>query len=266
MKTQNLWKPLVASLKKHSPEILTGLGIAGMFGAVVTAVHATPKVISILNRESEKRMSVEKPTDMVWHEKKQCYMLPVKDVLKLSWKYYIPTASILVASAGCIIGANTVNFKRQAALTLAYNLSERAFHEYKEKTVQTLGEKKEAVLRDSIAQDHLDKTPLKEEKVIVNDRAGDVLCLDFQSGRYFKTSIEKLRKMENELNKRMLSEDYITLNDFYYSIGLDSIGLGDSVGWDLDHGMMDLAFSSLIKDDKPCLVLEYEVVPLLWKV
>ena len=30
-------------LKKHSPEILTGIGIAGMISATVMAVRATPK-------------------------------------------------------------------------------------------------------------------------------------------------------------------------------------------------------------------------------
>lgn len=259
MKTQNLLKPLATTLKKHSPEILTGLGIAGMFAAVFTAVKVTPKARDILDRESERRMSGETPVDMVVIKKTGVYRLPNWDVVKLTWKCYIPTALLLLSSTGCIIGANTVNFRRQAALTLACNLSERAFREYKEKTIETLGAKKEAVLRDSIAQDHLDKTPLEKDKIIVTDKTGDTLCLDFQSGRYFMTSIEKLRRTENELNKRLLHEDYISLNDFYYAIGLDPIGLGDDLGFHIENGLINFGFSSLIKDDKPCIVLEYEV-------
>lgn len=34
---------LKTSIKKHSPEILTGIGIAGMITTTVMAVRATPK-------------------------------------------------------------------------------------------------------------------------------------------------------------------------------------------------------------------------------
>ncbi len=36
---------LKTSIKKHSPEILTGIGIAGMITTTVMAVRATPKII-----------------------------------------------------------------------------------------------------------------------------------------------------------------------------------------------------------------------------
>ena len=45
----------------------------------------------------------------------------------------------------------------------------------------------------------------------------------------------------------------------YYAIGLDPIGLGDDLGFHIENGLINFGFSSLIKDDKPCIVLEYEV-------
>ena len=38
---------------KHSPEILTGVGIAGMVTTTVMAVRATPKAIQLLDEESD---------------------------------------------------------------------------------------------------------------------------------------------------------------------------------------------------------------------
>ena len=76
------------------------------------------------------------------------------------------------------------------------------------------------------------------------------------SGRYFESDIEKLRKAVNDLNRRMRDEIQITLNEFYYEIGLDSIKIGDSLGWDIDKGYIELEFSSqLDKDGVPCLVI-----------
>ena len=43
-----------ASTIKHSPEILTGVGIAGMVTTTVMAVRATPKAIRLLEDEKHR--------------------------------------------------------------------------------------------------------------------------------------------------------------------------------------------------------------------
>ena len=44
MDIKNLCNDIKGKATKHSPEILIGVGIAGMFSSVVMAVKATPKV------------------------------------------------------------------------------------------------------------------------------------------------------------------------------------------------------------------------------
>lgn len=71
-----------------------------------------------------------------------------------------------------------------------------------------------------------------------------------------------MKKAENELNRRMRDEMYISLNDFYYEIGLNRTSIGDELGWNIDNGYIDLSFSSQLADDgTPCLVIEYCVEP-----
>lgn len=41
-------------MKKHSPEILTGVGIAGMISTTVIAVRATPKAWILIEEERER--------------------------------------------------------------------------------------------------------------------------------------------------------------------------------------------------------------------
>lgn len=90
----------------------------------------------------------------------------------------------------------------------------------------------------------------------------NTLCYDAVSGRYFKGDIEKIKKAECELNRQMRDEMYISLNDFYYEIGLDNIKLGDELGWNIDDGYIDLSFSSqLASDGTPCLVIDYTIAP-----
>lgn len=43
---------------KHSPEILTGVGIAGMVTTTVMAVRATPKAIQLLDEEKRRQHAI----------------------------------------------------------------------------------------------------------------------------------------------------------------------------------------------------------------
>ena len=237
-------------LKKHSPEILIGMGIAGMVTTIVMAVRATPK-------------AMERIDEISYDENDKCFVETTKlEKVKAAWTCYIPTAITGGLSIACIIGASSVNLHRNAALATAYTLSETALREYREKAVELIGEKKEQTIRDEVAKGKIQNDPVSKKEVVITGD-GDALCYDTISGRYFKSTAEKLRRVENNLNRRMRDEMYISLNDFYYEIGLGEIKMGYGLGWNVDKGYIDLDFSSqLTEDNRPCLVVDYKVAPI----
>ena len=258
-----LFKTAQQTISRHSPEILTGIGIAGMITTTILAVKATPKAEKLIELECE-RQNRERRNEAT-ENGDECFSKVTKlkpiEVVKVTWKCYIPAAISCATSVACLIGASSVNAKRNAALAAAYNLSATALSEYKEKVVETIGEKKEHTVKDKVAEEHMKKNPVSKNEVIVT-KTGNTLCFDAISGRYFKSDIDKIKKAENELNKRMLSEMYISLNEFFDELGLDHISIGDDLGWNLDGGLIDLDFSSQIADDgTPCLVVNYQVTP-----
>ena len=233
-----------AGLAKRSPEILLGLGIAGMVTSTVLAVRATPKALkSIDARKQELGVDKLKPVDTV----------------KACWKHYIPAGVSTATSIGCLVLSNSVYAKRYAVMTTAYKLSETAFTEYKEKVFETVGEKKEREIRDKIDKDHLDRTP--QNTVIVTDK-GTTQCLDYHSGRYFTSDIESIKRAVNEVNRRMVTDMYVSLNEFYDELDLEHTDMGNDLGWNFDDGFVDIDFSShLDKNGVPCLVMNYHVAP-----
>lgn len=232
-------------LTKHSPEILTGLGIAGMITTTVLAVKATPKAMRLIEEE----------------ECAQDCALTAVDKVKVAWKPYIPAAVTGTVSVACLVGASSVNAGRNAALATAYKLSETALTEYREKVVETIGEKKELAVRDAIAKDKIDRNPVQQREVIITGK-GETLCYDPLCDRYFKSDIERLKKVANELNRRMRDEMFISLNEFYYEVGLKEVAIGNDVGWNIDRGYIDLYFSAQLTDDNtPCLVVEFNIPP-----
>ena len=232
-------------LTKHSPEILTGIGIAGMVASTVLAVQATPKAIKLIETERELTEANNEELTKI-------------DKVKVCWKSYIPAAVTGVMSIACLIGASSVNAKRNAALTAAYTLSDSALREYRSKVVETIGEKKEKTVKDKISEDQIKSNPVTKNEVYITDK-GDSLCFEPISGRYFKSDIDKIKKAENNLNKRIISDAFnsgVSLNDFYEEIGLPKTNMGENIGWSLDTGLIDIYLSAQVTDDgTPCLVI-----------
>lgn len=234
------------AMKKHSPEILTGIGIAGMITSTVMAVKATPKALDLLERK-KLELNAER--------------LEPKDIIKTTWKCYIPATIVGGVSIGCLIGASSTNLRRNAALATAYTLSESTLKEYQDRVVESVGEKKEQAIRDSISNDKVLNNPVRE--VVLTDAGGNTICYDVLSGRYFKSDRDKISRAVNNLNRRMRDETYVTLNDFYYELDLDGTKMGDMLGWNIDKGYIDVAFSShLDANGTPCLVIDYRVAPI----
>lgn len=235
-------------LTKYSPGILTGIGITGMIGATFMAVKATPKALYLIEAKKEES-EVEELT-------------PV-ETIKTCWKCYIPATLTTVLSAVCLIGASTVSAKRNAALATAYSISEAALREYQEKVIEVVGEKKEKAVRDAVAKDQIERDPVTKSEVVIIDSNSNTLCYEPLSGRYFKSTIDKIKKAEIKLDRQMIQEMYVSLNDFYWEIGLDGTDLGDKMGWNLSKGYMDLSFSSQLADDgTPCAVIVYGIPPV----
>ena len=240
-------KSIKGVLERHAPEILTGIGVAGMVTSTVLAVKATPKAYRLVNDRKDE-LEVEK--------------LPVTELVKTTWKCYIPAVVTCGASIACLVGASSVNFKRNAALATAYKLSEAALSEYKDAVIETIGEKQEQSVRDKVAEERLKKNPVSKSEVIVTGN-GTTLCYDPVGNSYFKSSIQQIESAKNTSNARMLSETYVSLNDFFDDLGIGPTKLGDDLGWDIyKDGLVEIAFSSqLAEDGTPCLVMDYSIAP-----
>ena len=251
------------TLSKHSPEILTFLGITGMVTTTVLAVKATPKAMRLIDEEkNRKNYELSKEArDNGFKECEEIDHLGVMDTVKTTWKCYLPAAITGVASIACLIGASSVNARRTAALATAYKLSESALKEYKDAVVETIGEKKEKAVRDKVAEERIKKNPIDTSDIVITNK-GTTLCFDTLSGQYFRSDMDVIKKAENDINKVMLNEMYVSLNRLYTALGLRTTSLGDDLGWNIDDGYLEIYFSSqLAEDGTPCLVLDYKVAP-----
>lgn len=233
-------------ISKRSPEILTGLGIAGMITTTVLAVRATPKALQLIEEKEHEIGEQLRPVEVV----------------KAAWKPYVPAIITGTVSTACLIGASSVNAKRNAALAAAYNLSTTALAEYKEKVIETVGEKRERSIRDKVSEERIKNNPVNEED-IYDTRKGNTLCFDPLSARYFKCDIDEIKRAELTIKERLLHDicGAASVNEFYDELGLPHTLVGDKIGWNTDE-LIKIHISSHITDKNvPSAVIDYEVEP-----
>jgi hypothetical protein len=234
------------SLRINSPTILTGLGVAGLITTVVLAVKATPKALLLL-KESDEYLGYKTTSDPV-------------TTIKVAWRPYAPAIIMGGVTVGCMIGANTINLRRNAALASIYSLTEATLREYQSKVVETIGEKKEKKIKDDIAKDRIDKNPSLNKGIIYTGK-GDTLCYDTLSGRYFKSDMEFLRKIQNDVNRDIINHMWLSLNELYSELGLKGIKIGDDIGWNTDN-LVEFEFSAQLSDEGvPTMVIDYATKP-----
>lgn len=245
MKLNQVTKQVKSVTKKNAPLILTTVGVTGMVASTVLAVNATPKALDIIN-EAE----LEKGEELTRQE-----------VIKVAWKPYMPAVGTAVFSIACIIGAHSIHAKRGAALAAAYKLSQSALHEFKNKTLEVVGEKKAKEIKDEISKEQVRKKPANKTEVIITEK-GEHLCFEPISGRYFKSSVSKIKETVIEANMYMLNNEYISLNTFYSMLGLDHTKNGYDLGWTISKGKIDIDFGSIIADDgTPTIAIQYDDAP-----
>ena len=246
MKKPNLKKAFRSArimVSNHSPEILTGMAVAGVVSTVIFAIEATPKACKLIE-QSKEEAGVDK-------------LAPV-EVVKTTWKCYIPTAISGAFTIGCMVGATSVNVKRNAALAAACKLSETAFNEYREKVIETVGEKKEKVVRENIAKDHVE-TQSFEAIDVIDTKKGTTLFLDPLTRRPFLSDRDAIIKAENELNRQVLHDinGYISLNEWYDELGIGRADVGEILGWNTYH-LVEVEFiPALAPNGEPCLEIHY---------
>lgn len=261
---------VVRYLSKNSPTILTGCAVAGAFTAVVLAIKATkPALQHIKEAKVEHRDRIvitdgdaREDFDLTDEEIEEIPLKPL-EVVQATWKDYIPTAIALGGTTACVIGAHSISAKRTAAMAALYTMSEQTLKDYKAKAAEVVGKGKAGQIKDAMAEEDLKRHPYDPNRPITLG-AGDVMCFDRMTGRYFPSNMQKIRAAAAELNTRMAYGERVSRNDFYYAIELDGVEFGEDSGWCVENPI-ELEFtSSLMSDGTPVLAIGFKNQPTAW--
>lgn len=234
-------------LKRNSATILTCVGAAGVIATTVTAVKATPKALALL--ENAKEEKGEELTKL--------------ELVKIAGPTYIPSVVLGTATLACIFGANVLNQRGQASLMSAYALLDRSYKDYRGKVDELYGEEAGQQVRAGIAKDKYE-----EQDVKISDPANR-LYYDFYSNRYFEATAAEVKRAEYELNRTLMLDDGVFLNEWYQHLDLEPLEQGWNFGWSACANSdmywqtwVDFTHEKAILDDGlECIIISFNQEP-----
>lgn len=201
-------KPLGRWVETHSAQIFTGLAIVG----VPTTVGLTIKATMETTNKCQKLEALEGGH------------VDTLDKTKASWKYWIPPFAAAVGTAGCIIAANHVHFKKEAALSALAAVYSGKYKDLEKTMREKIGDKK----ADEILED-IQKKDIPVSNAVI-DQTFEIY--EPYSKQFIRLTTEKLLHAQLIVNQMLKESGECTLNHFLFLIGGKRCAFGDQLGWD----------------------------------
>lgn len=239
-------------LRRLSPAILTTLGILGVVGTAATAVKATPKALKLIKIRKE-----ELKTDK----------LEPMELVRVSWKCYIPSALIGAGTVACIVGIGAIDRRNQAALTSAYAMLNESYKQYRQAAKKVYGDDADNKIHAEMAKDAMVHTSDWGYQVYNMDMDSDsekLLFYDLTTKRYFTTTMAAVLNAEYHINRNLALRGECSLNEWMSFLGLDDVENGDEMGWDINKMVEEMDSywldfdnqKTLLEDGLECITID----------
>jgi hypothetical protein len=185
--------------------------------------------------------------------------MTTQEKVKLGLVDALPPIGTGAGTITAIIFAHRMNAQKAAALAALYGVSQKQFEEYKDKVAEKLTGPKQQQISDELAKERMDRTPGAEQIVIVE---GEVLCFDQLTGRYFRSTMEEIRKAVNDTNEQILNVGSASAGYFYDLLGLPPTSWTNDVGWNTAN-MLDIEYGTQTSHDgRPCITINPRYLPV----
>lgn len=287
--------------KKHSPEILVVVGIAGVVATTVMACRATTKAGSIISEAKESLDAIHECAEnkelankyTKEDHRKDLTVVYTKTAVEFG-KLYAPTVILGAASISCILASHNILRKRNAALAAAYATVDKGFKEYRGRVVDRFGEVVDRELKYNIKAKELDEVVTNEngEEEVVKKNV-DVVDINGYSeyARFFdeaspywekdsEYNLMFLRAEQNYANDRLRAKGRVYLNEIYERLGIPTTKAGQVVGWvyDPENGTGDnyIDFGiyecnrerarAFVNGYERCILLDFNVDGNIWEL
>jgi hypothetical protein len=274
--------------KKFSPQILTGIGVVGVVTSGVLASKATLKLPPILEDISlevqiardlkHSKTADEYSSTQYKRDITQAYIRGGLNVCKL----YTVSASTMTLSIICLISAQGIMHKRNAAIAAAYKSIEQSFAEYRKRVKDEYGDDKDRDFRAGVrdVEERDDEGNIKVVTRIDGSKASRYARFFDETSKHWEKKPEynllTLKNVQNHMNDLLHVRGHVFLNEVYDRLGIDRTTEGAVVGWlmggegdnYIDFGIYDFQSPEkrmFVNGQEPSILLDFNVDGIIYE-
>jgi hypothetical protein len=269
MNIKELAKSAINGAKEHSPIIFAGLGLVAAGVTVYTAIKEAPKAkLAITNATIKKEEEIRKELAPEKQNSEITVRLSAAEKIAIIFKCCWPAIVAAATTIGCTVASQICAGKKLKTARTAEELANKALSDYVASSIKKVGEKKTEEIKEDAAKTALGNNPPKRDKNgnIIAYGKGDYLFYDKQMNVYFWSSIDKIDRVQNDINAEILEGEFVTIDEFYERVAPDvelpsvasNLGFGAGVDEIAKNGFLKCYFTSEITDENEVrIVISY---------
>lgn len=238
----------------NSPVLLVGTAVVGTVTTAILAARAGYKARGIVDA-AEAEMKLTDPQAE----------LSTQDKAKLTWLCYAAPGVTTLSTCLAVVGVHTIHTKRANAMAAAYVVASNRLEAMTEKAEDLLGPKKTQELHDAVGQETADSNPIGPNNEIKLTGDGKELWQEGVTGRWFMSNLSAVESAVNEINRALIDDGEVPVNDFFSHIGLPPVTWLNSFGWsrgDSQTPKISARYSAVRTDEgKPANSVWFHDVP-----
>lgn len=238
---------LFNGVKNNSAIVFSALAIAGLIGTTFMAVKGALAADKLIDADLDK-----------------------EEKIKVYAKTYGPAAICGLGTAACILGANHIHLRKEAAIAGVAALWKSDLVKLDEKITEKLGLEEVGEIHREIVKDKIKENP----PIPMPVPDGQILVYEPYTDQYINTSRESIAHAMYKANEKLTKEFDVRLNYIIKLLGGVPTPEGDLIGWNWENESQDYAWSyyggpwiapftsiTTNKDGHDALALFYEVEP-----
>lgn len=275
--SQSVFRQLLL-LKKNSPHIFFGTGLAGFVASTVLACKATLKlndVLDELHNDVENVKGLERDGAENYNEqeyRKDLAYVYGKGSLAIV-KLYGPAAVAGLASVAALSGSHVILTRRNTALASTLAVVTKAYDDYRSRVREELGEDKERDLYLNMRDKEIKDQDGNTELVKIADKNGlspYARFFDEYSPNWQKNAeLNRLyvQCQQNYANNLLHAHGHLFLNEVYDMLGIERSRAGAVVGWVIggegdefvDFGIFEVGNRDFVNGQERSILLDFNV-------
>lgn len=271
--TQQAVGKVLLQLKKHAPTILTAVGVASVVTAGVLAAKNTLKLEEKLDEGQDRLRWTNEQIDEGDAPERARTSVYIRNAVEVGKLYVLPV-TLMAGGIVCILSAQNILTKRNAALAAAYNGLAASYEAYRERVRETYGEEVENDFyygQKTETVEGPDGKKAKRKVLVDGEHVGSPYRFIYDQNNenwtgFHDENLFRLQVAQNMYNDRLKRNGHVFLRDVLMTLGIADTPASVVTGWIYDEKNPDHTGDNFIEFNIRDYQSEYGYITLDFNV